>query len=240
MRPAAGPGEQQLAADAVGAQAVVAEPIGGAGGFSAKPQGIGRCSGVPGSSNGGLGGGQDLVCTAQHQDLPWAVAERRQAVSGAVDVHQHPFGRDCVGTHQIPVGEQPPPVQIGPFLRCAGQVPVDHRPVSGMDRLGQPHLPDGGRTAPGHRTAFGQQLESGLTGLGRSVEPLGFKPTAAQLGYSGLGQLFLAFLHQFLHDRSLLFAPVFLHCSMAGAAGQRVFTHIKRKSSAARRPNCFS
>ena len=156
----------------------------------------------------------------------------RRALAGAAVFRARP--------HQIPVGEQPPPVQIGPFLRCAGQVPVDHRPVSGMDRLGQPHLPDGGRTAPGHRTAFGQQLESGLTGLGRSVEPLGFKPTAAQLGYSGLGQLFLAFLHQFLHDRSLLFAPVFLHCSMAGAAGQRVFTHIKRKSSAARRLNCFS
>lgn len=203
----AGPGEQDLVADAVRAQAVVAEAVRGTGGLSAEPQGIGRGGSVPGPAYRCFGGGLDLAGTAQHQHLLRPETERRQTVAGAVDVHQHPFRRDGIGTHQIPVGEQSLPVQFCPLLRGLCQIPVDHLPVPGVNRLGEPHIPDGGRASPGHRAALGQQPQRrGLCLLGGG-KPLGLKAPAAQLSDGRPGQLFIMFLHQFLHNRFAPFSP---------------------------------
>ena len=98
-------------------------------------------------------------------------------------------------------------MQFCPLLRGLCQIPVDHLPVPGMDRLGEPHIPDGGRASPGHRAALGQQPQRrGLCLLGGG-KPLGLKAPAAQLSDGRPGQLFIMFLHQFLHNRVTPFSP---------------------------------
>ena len=111
-------------------------------------------------------------------------------VPGAVDVYQLTGGGDGVGTHQIAVGQQPLPVQLGPLLRRGGQVPVDDGVVPGVDCGGKAALPDGLAAAPGHRAAGGQQRQRPLHHLGGGGHPYGVKAPAPEGVHSGKGQLF--------------------------------------------------
>ena len=151
-------GEVDVVADALRTVAVMAHAVEAAGRVATQAGRVDGSGDVSGAGQGCIDGGGDLVHADDVDHVVRAPGDGGDAVAAAVDVDDDAVVGDGVGAGEEEVHIHRVEVALTLLLVGDGLVTVDDLVGAAVDEfLGQAHLADGLRAAPGDAAAFGHE-----------------------------------------------------------------------------------
>ena len=151
--------EMDVAADALGGVAVVAYAIHLARGLDVEAGGIDGRGGATGTGQGGLYRLGHLVEANDEDDLLGSPRDGGYTIAVAVDVDDDAILGNGVGTGEIDIGGEGAHIHLYFLIGILHEVAIEHlKGASVAKGLGDAHVANGHRTAPGDAAAIGNQF----------------------------------------------------------------------------------
>ena len=184
--------EVDVVADALRRVAVVTHAVEAARSVAAQTRRVDGSSGVAGTGQGGLEGRRHLVHPDEVDDVVRSPGDGCDTIAAAVDVDDDAVLGDGIGTGQEVVHVHRAEVTLTRLLGRFGLVAVDDLVLAATDEVvGQTHLTDGLRAAPGDAAALGHERLDKTDGLGGCGAVVGIEVAALQMLDDAPCQLFV-------------------------------------------------